>query len=39
MKSFKEYGSFDSQPREFVIANPRTPRPWINYFHTANTVR
>ncbi|MFH0879990.1 MAG: hypothetical protein V2A34_09775 [Lentisphaerota bacterium] len=31
MKSFKDYGVFDSQAREFVITNPNTPRPWINY--------
>ena len=31
MKSFTEYGDFDEQAREFVISNPNTPRPWINY--------
>ena len=31
MTSFKAFGDFDSDAREFVITNPDTPRPWINY--------
>ncbi len=27
----KEYGHFDDAHREYVITNPRTPFPWINY--------
>ena len=27
----KRYGHFDDQHREYVITNPRTPWPWINY--------
>ena len=27
----KTYGHFDDQHREYVITNPRTPWPWINY--------
>lgn len=27
----KEYGYFDDAAREFVITNPATPYPWINY--------
>ena len=27
----KEYGHFDDANREYVITNPRTPFPWINY--------
>jgi len=27
----KEYGHFDDAKREYVITNPRTPFPWINY--------
>jgi len=27
----KEYGYFDDAKREYVITNPRTPFPWINY--------
>jgi cellobiose phosphorylase len=26
-----KYGFFDDQNREYVITNPRTPYPWINY--------
>ena len=26
-----KFGYFDDQPREYVITNPRTPWPWINY--------
>ncbi|MDA3811554.1 MAG: glycosyl transferase [Spirochaetaceae bacterium] len=26
-----KYGFFDDQKREYVITNPRTPYPWINY--------
>jgi len=27
----KRYGHFDDQQREYVITDPRTPWPWINY--------
>jgi len=27
----KEYGHFDDSKREYVITNPKTPFPWINY--------
>ncbi len=26
-----KYGHFDDKNREYVINNPRTPWPWINY--------
>ena len=26
-----KYGYFDDKNREYVINNPRTPWPWINY--------
>ena len=26
-----KFGHFDDQRREYVITNPRTPYPWINY--------
>jgi cellobiose phosphorylase len=26
-----KYGYFDDEKREYVITNPRTPLPWINY--------
>ena len=26
-----KFGHFDDQLREYVITNPRTPYPWINY--------
>ena len=26
-----KYGHFDDEHREYVITNPRTPYPWINY--------
>ncbi len=29
--SYDKYGRFDEQTREFVIRDPRTPAPWINY--------
>ncbi len=30
----KSYGHFDDSAREFVITNPATPWPWINYLGT-----
>ena len=30
----KQYGHFDDAQREFVITNPATPWPWINYLGT-----
>ena len=27
----KLYGHYDDQQREYVITNPKTPFPWINY--------
>jgi len=27
----KQYGNFDDAKREFIITNPYTPTPWINY--------
>ena len=27
----KTYGHFDDEKREYVIADPATPFPWINY--------
>jgi Putative carbohydrate binding domain. len=29
-----KYGYFDDKNREYVINNPRTPWPWINYWVT-----
>lgn len=29
-----QYGFFDDTAREYVITNPRTPWPWINYLGT-----
>ncbi len=26
-----KFGFFDDRNREYVITNPRTPYPWINY--------
>ena len=26
-----KYGFFDDQNREYVISEPKTPYPWINY--------
>ena len=26
-----KYGHFDDANREYVITNPKTPYPWINY--------
>ena len=26
-----QFGHFDDQQREYVITDPRTPLPWINY--------
>lgn len=30
------YGYFDSENKEYVITNPRTPTPWINYIGGGN---
>ena len=27
----EKYGYFDDERREYVITNPATPWPWINY--------
>ncbi len=29
-----KYGFFDDTNKEYVITNPRTPYPWINYLGT-----
>ncbi len=29
-----KFGSFDDKHREYVITNPKTPYPWINYLGT-----
>lgn len=31
-----QYGYFDDNNREYVITNPATPYPWINYLGTAD---
>ena len=31
MEGFKKYGYFDDINREYVITDPATPLPWINY--------
>ncbi|MDP8218090.1 MAG: hypothetical protein P9M03_05135 [Candidatus Theseobacter exili] len=31
MESYKKYGDFSEDKTEFVITDPATPRPWINY--------
>ena len=31
-----KYGKFDDQNREYVIEEPQTPYPWINYLGTKN---
>ena len=33
------YGHFDDQAREFVITDPSTPWPWINYLGTEDSAR
>ena len=30
-KNMRKYGHFDDQNKEYVITNPATPFPWINY--------
>ena len=30
----KEFGYFDDAHREYVITDPATPWPWINYMGT-----
>ncbi|MDD2797653.1 MAG: glycosyl transferase [Bacteroidales bacterium] len=32
----KEFGHFDDTQKEYVITNPRTPWPWINYLGNEN---
>ena len=34
-----EYGYFDDNAREFVITNPKTPYPWINYLVMKGSIR
>ena len=34
-----KYGYFDDEKREYVITNPRTPLPWINYLGTNSFFR
>ena len=34
-----KYGYFDDQNREYVITNPRTPLPWINYLGSHDFFR
>ncbi|MFH0732772.1 MAG: amylo-alpha-1,6-glucosidase [Candidatus Omnitrophota bacterium] len=29
--NLKKYGHFSKDSKEFIITNPQTPRPWINY--------
>ena len=29
-----KFGYFDDVKKEYVISNPRTPYPWINYLGT-----
>lgn len=31
-----KYGHFDDNNREYVITNPKTPQPWINYMGTSS---
>ena len=26
-----QYGFFDDEKREYVVTNPKTPKPWVNY--------
>jgi cellobiose phosphorylase len=33
-KDARRYGRFDDLEREYVITEPRTPHPWINYLGT-----
>ena len=32
----KKYGHFDDANREYVITDPKTPWPWINYLGNEN---
>ena len=34
-----KYGYFDDQKREYVITDPRTPLPWINYLGSQDFFR
>ena len=31
INNMKTYGHYDDAKREYVITNPATPFPWINY--------
>ena len=33
-KLLMKFGHFDDVKKEYVISNPRTPYPWINYLGT-----
>ena len=34
-----KFGHFDDVKKEYVISNPRTPYPWINYLGTQHSRR
>lgn len=34
-----QFGHFDDQQREYVITDPRTPLPWINYLGSEDFSR
>ena len=34
-----KYGYFDNENREYVITNPATPAPWVNYSSSPSTVQ
>ena len=33
-----KFGHFDDVKKEYVISNPRTPYPWINYLGTQEFI-
>ncbi len=35
-ESFKKYGHFSEDKREFIITRPDTPAPWVNYISNGN---
>ena len=34
-----KFGHFDDEKREYVITDPRTPLPWINYLGSGDFFR
>lgn len=36
MRTYSDFGYFDNTANEFVVTQPNTPRPWVNYLSNGN---